>query len=575
MPHMTGEYPRAIPRATWLTARARNAVQRPRFIVAVGVAAFIATLIALVLAPQQVHRTTAIALPVEGRPDTTPLLAALAQARTRLGVADASLIATRERAAVMPKPTADTLNPKLVAQRDSLANAVNELDALLTRVETAPGSASYRALAESPQLASSSRAKALVDSLADVERDREGFGSTGNTDPVFVALTSRSTDIGHALQALGQARRDTLRALITRLNGPSTRAIAARAPAVDTAAWIAERDSAQSLVGQANAALGIARKKAVDYDRAVARAKEGAALGTPTVALLGAALVIGIALGFGSAFAREVRHPRVGDEHELERMTGARVLATIKPRRRPPDRDRRSADRLAPRYLDPGAAGYQLTYLHVARAGASRIVLTVTGPDPSVAAVVATNVAAIAAEEARSTIIIDTDSRTSPVAAVLRARAEPGLIDVLDGKTAWAEATSQAIAGRDRTIDVMPSGVAPDNRSAVDVRGLFQREAPRLARHYEAIVIAAALEHAVGGLPGALPIPDAVVCARVGYTRIADVQAALDGLRTAGGRAVGVVLWDAPLPELPTPGRIARAQRPLNTPVMQSLSPSR
>jgi Mrp family chromosome partitioning ATPase len=229
---------------------------------------------------------------------------------------------------------------------------------------------------------------------------------------------------------------------------------------------------------------------------------------------------------------------------------------------------------MAPRYFDPGAAGYQLTYLHVARAGASRLMLTVTGPDPGVAAVVATNIAAIAAEEARSTILVDTDARTSPVAAVLRARAEPGLIDVLDRRVEWAEATAQAPAGRDRTIDIMPSGIASDNRQAADIRDLFQREVTRLARHYEAIVIAASLEHAVGGLPGVLPIPDAIVCARVGYTRIADVQAALDGLRASGGAAVGVVLWNAPLPELPTPERIARAQRPLNTPVMQALSPS-
>jgi Mrp family chromosome partitioning ATPase len=256
-------------------------------------------------------------------------------------------------------------------------------------------------------------------------------------------------------------------------------------------------------------------------------------------------------------------------------VTGARVLATIRQHRRRADRDRRSADRLAPRYFDPGAAGYQLTYLHVARAGASRIMLTITGPDSGIAAVVATNVAAIAAEEARSTIIVDTDARTAPVAAVLRARGEPGLIDVLDGKTGWSEATSQAMAGRDRTVDVMPSGIAPANRDAAALCELFKREGTRLARHYEAIIVAAALEHAIGGLPAALPIPDAIVCARVGHTRIADVQAALEGLRAAGGTTVGVVLWDAPLPALPTPARVARTQRPLNTPVMQSLSPSR
>jgi Mrp family chromosome partitioning ATPase len=574
MPHMTGEYPRAIPRATWLTTRARNAVKRPRFIGAVGVGAFIAALVALVLAPQQAHRTTTVPLPLATRPDTTPLLAALAQARTRLGRADSSLSVAREQAGSPPKPSSDTLNPRLVAHRDSIASAVNELDALLTRVETAPMPASYRALAESPQLASNARAKILLDSLADVERDREGFGTNGSTDPVFVALTSRATDIGHAIQSLAQARRDTLRGQIIRLNAPTVRLSVTPAPTADTVAWIAERDSAESLVTQAIAALADARQHGEEYDRAVANAKQSASLDTPVVALLAAALVIGIALGFGSAFARELRHPRVGDEHELERVTGARVLATIKPQPRPPDRNRRSADRLAPRYFDPGAAGYQLTYLHVARAGASRLMLTIAGFDPAVAAVIATNVAAIAAEEARSTILIDTDARHAPVAAVLRARAEPGLIDILDGSTGWAEATTQAMAGRDRTIDVLPSGVADANRSGAEIRDLFQHEATRLSRHYEAIVIAASLEHAVAGLPGALPIPDVIICARVGHTRIVDVQAALDGLRASGGAAVGIVLWDAPVPTLPTPSRIARAQRPLNTPVMQSLSPS-
>lgn len=575
MPHMTGEYPRAIPRATWLTTRARNAVQRPRFIGAVGIGAFIAALVALILAPQQVRRTNPVALPGFERPDTTPLIAALTQARTRLGVADASLATARVEASAAPQPSVDSLRPAVIAHRDSLASAVNELDALLTRVETAPMSASYRALAESPQLAGNGRIKSLLDSLADVERDRDAFGTATSTDPEFVALTSRATDIGHTIQSLAQARRDTLRAMIVRLNAPAVRQVVARAPTADTSAWIAERDSAQSLVTQATAALTDARQKAEDYDRELARAKQNARLDTPTVALLGAALVIGIALGFGSAFAREVRHPRVGDEHELERVTGARVLATIRPQPRPPERDRRSADRLAPRYFDPGAAGYQLTYLHVARAGASRLMLTITGPDPTVTAVVATNVAAIAAEEARSTIIVDTDSRHAPVAAVLRARAEPGLVDILDRRTGWAEATSQAMAGRDRTIDVMPSGITDEPRSPAEIRDLFEREAPRLARHYEAIVIAAAPEHALGGLPSVLPIPDAIICARVGHTRIADVQATLDGLRSAGGAAVGIVLWDAPVPELLTPSRIARAQRPLNTPVMQSLSPSR
>ncbi|HEY9226220.1 MAG TPA: hypothetical protein VIP11_06215, partial [Gemmatimonadaceae bacterium] len=90
-----------------------------------------------------------------------------------------------------------------------------------------------------------------------------------------------------------------------------------------------------------------------------------------------------------------------------------------------------------------------------------------------------------------------------------------------------------------------------------------------------AIVIVTTVDQATAGLPGVLPIPDTVLCARVGHTRIADLQKAIDGVRAAGGNPVGTVLWNAPPPALPTPERIARARRPLNTPEMQMLTPSR
>lgn len=574
MAQMTGEFPRLIPRTVWLTARARNAVHRPIFIGAVGIGTFIAALVALILAPQQIRRAPQALLPLETRPDTAPYVAALAHSRSRVAAAEASLAAARGRAAVTAQPTVDTVSPALRARRDSLAAAINDLDALLTRVETAPLAATYRALGESAQMSSNPRARVLLDSLTDIERSREALGTADATDPALVALTARTNEIGRSMQLVAQDRREALRQEFAKISAPSSRQAAALAPAVDTAAWIAERDSAQSLVTQATTALDDTRHAAQEYDRAVVRAREDAKLDAPPVALLAAALVFGIALGFGSAFASELRHPRVSDEHELERITGARVLATVRPRPRNPDRQRRSADRNAPPYFDPGADGYQLTYLHVARAGASRLTLTLTGEDPGIAAVVAVNVAAIAADEARSTIVIDTDSRSSAVAAALRIHAEPGVSDILDRQMEWAEVTSQAVVGRDRTIDVVPSGLSTAPRNPSEVTALFSRDAGRLARHYEAIVIVAPLEHASASLPGVLPIPDTILCARVGHTRIASVQSALDGIRAAGGTAVGVVLWDAPQPALASPERIARARRPLNTPVMQALTPS-
>jgi Mrp family chromosome partitioning ATPase len=564
MSSLTGEFPRAVPRAVWLGARARNAMNRPLFIGAVGAGAFIAALAALVLAPQEVRHVRHLPAPAGiTRPDTTPLVAALTQARIRLASAESSLSSARAHAATAPAPVVDTLSPKLIQARDSLATAVNDLDALLARVETAPVTASYRALAESPQLSANARIKSLIDSLADVDRDRESYGTTGGADPVFLALNSRASEIGRSIQLAAQQRRDDLRSQITKLNAPSQQLAIAKAPAVDTAGWVAERDSAQSLVSEASASLVDARSRTKEYNDAVEHAREDAQLSAPPVALLAAALVFGVALGFGVSFFDEMRHPRVSsDEHEVERLTATRVLATVAPRPRDPNRSRRAADRSAPRYPDPRADGYQLPYLHVARAGASRLMLTVASADTNIAAVVAMNVAAIAADEARSTILIDTDARSGPVASAIRTHAEPGLADVLQRQTNWSEMTAQAVAGRDRTIDVLPSGVAAAPLDPARVNEVFRNEAARLARHYEAIVLVASVDQAASGLPATFPIPDAIICARVGYTKVSDLNSAIDRIRASGGNPLGIVLWNSASPALSKADRVARNARP-------------
>jgi Mrp family chromosome partitioning ATPase len=572
---LTGEYPKLLPpsRAVWLAARARNAMRRPVFIGAVSIGTFVAALVALVLAPQQVRRASRVTAPVVGeRPDTMSFIAAIGNAHLRLSVAESALGVARSRAsqASLAPTVTDTPSTVVLARRDSLASAINELGALLTRVEAAPLSASYRALAEAPPLATNPRVRALLDSLAEVDRDREGFGNSGGADPVFVALTSRATEIGRTIQAIAEQRRDELRQQSANAGVPARRQIAAAT--VDTMSWVAERDSARAMIDTAAAELTDARSRVDAYEHEVARARDRATLSTPPIALLASALVFGAAVGFGAALFGEMKQPRVSDEHEAERMTGARVLATVRPRPPGPERGRRSADREAPPYFDPGADGYQLTYLHVARTGASRLMLTIAGQETAIAAVVAANVAAIAADEARSTIILDTDARTCPVAAALRIHAEPGMADILERRVEWAEAVTPATIGRDRVIDVIPSGVSSVPLNVDAVTNLFRKETARLTRHYEAIFIVTTTHQARSGLPGVLPIPDTIVCARIGTTNIRDLQSDLEAIRRAGGNPLGIVLWDAEPPAFPGPGNIASAARPIRTAEMHALT---
>lgn len=575
MIHPSGESPsfshRAISRQAWLTARARNAVHRPVFIGAVGIGTFVAVLVSLVITPFQARRSAGSAPTTHAsRPDTAIYANAVVRAHLRLVAAESALAESRA-AATSGRASPPSTVPIMGIRRDSLSSAAGSLDALLTRIETAPVAASYRALAQSPPLASIPRVRLLLDSLDELEREREAFGLPGGGAAEAATLTARVTEVGQTIQAIGREKRDSLRQVAAAFGVAGGPGIDGMQPIADTAGWVAERDSARSLVTETDAALANARRRADDYDRDMARTRVSQA-NVPPVALLGAALVIGIVLGFGAAFFGEMRHPRISDEHEVERATGVRVLATAQRRPRDPSRDRRLADRVAPPYFDPRSPPYQLAYLHVVRPGATRLSLMVTGAETSIAAVIGMNVAAIAADEARSTILIDTDAQMLPVAVTLRCHAEPGMADVVRSHIDWAEVTTQTMAGRDRTIDVIPSGfsVAPLDASAVV--SLFRQESARLARHYEAIVVVATLEHAAGGLAGALPVPDAVVCARVGYTRLVDLRNALDAVRAGGGNPVGVVLWDGPPPAPLNAERVETSVRPLQTAEIKALT---
>jgi Mrp family chromosome partitioning ATPase len=263
--------------------------------------------------------------------------------------------------------------------------------------------------------------------------------------------------------------------------------------------------------------------------------------------MLAAALVFGAMIGFGIALMDELRRPRIADAYEIERATGVRVLGVIRPLPPSPERGRRESDRNAPPYLDPGADGHQLIYLTIATAGANVVMLTVTGDSPAVSAVVAVNFAAIAAKEARATLLVDTDAADT-VESVLRLPPTPGVAGLVEGKVSWPEAIRPARIGRDRTIDVVPSGRGMPPMPQLNE--LLQRDIARLARRYDAIVFVSSPDQVAQGLPAALPIPDVVFCVRTGQTPIAELKKSIEEIERAGGRMRGIVLWNAPDPAL-------------------------
>ena len=170
----------------WMAARARNALRRVVVFGVVGGVVFVAALIAFVVVPRNASKKAlAVASRIEARADSSPAVAARDQYQTELTRTDSVLNAARLAAMPVPTPVIDTFPPAVRAQRDSLNGELATLNRLIDRAENAPLPTSYRALAASPAVAADPRVRVLLDSLADIERERNAFGAVGGVDPVL------------------------------------------------------------------------------------------------------------------------------------------------------------------------------------------------------------------------------------------------------------------------------------------------------------------------------------------------------------------------------------------------------
>ena len=405
-------------------------------------------------------------------------------------------------------PPADTFPAAARIERDSLVAAASELTRLLERVENSPLPQSYRALGESRSLANDSRVRAMLDPLADVERERDELSAGGGVDPIFVALTARAMGIGRSIKTIAEARQNVIRDSLALLRPPP----AISAPVVitvDTLGPLQRRDSLQAQRESARGTLDAARRANVVTERHLREARAQANVLAPPIAILGASLVVGLTIGFAIALMIEVGRPRVSDLQEAERVTGERVLAVVRPREIPPERARRKADLRLPPLIDPTSDAYRLLASHASVSGPTRAIVTVAGDVPLVTATIAANIAAVSANEMRSTLLIDADLEKQPVASVLRLPPASGVAGVLTGSIDLAAAAIQTQIGRDRWVDVVPSGTDQrgpiSNREAETLRAAIVRS----ARHYELTVVVSPFEQA----NDVRVVPAVLVCA--------------------------------------------------------------
>ena len=544
-------------RVAWFGARARNALRRPGRYGAVASVVFAATLLTLIFVPRQAQRAYAALTPrADEWRDSSAAQQAISSAGQELETARRQFLAARAAAtAPLPAPPAPvvTLSAEQLQQRDSLRQLIDLLQAQIARVDRAPLPASYRQLGELPTLAAEPRVRSLLDSLSQVEREREEFAALGGVDPIYVSLTSRVNAIGRGIQSVAERQladaRGALAALVPPAPPPPP---VVERPVVDTIVPMGRVVSAQQRLRRAEEELREVRRVNAALAARAEAARQGANFIAPPAAVLGAAIVLALVTGYLVVLIGELRLPRVADGAEIERETGRRTLAVIggASATATAERSRRRGDERTPELLDPLADAYRMLYLHLSPMGAALPIVTVTGDEPSVVAKVAANLAAAAAQDARSPLLIDADLSAGAVAGALRVRSRPGIAELLRGEAAWVDTISSALFGRERMVDVIPAGSRAAAQYAPAPSTEFRQELQRIARRYDLTVMTAALAQVASGSDTLLSSPDVILCVRASETPLRDLHASVDALHGAGLRLLGVVLWDSDLPAL-------------------------
>ena len=541
------------------------------FISAIGAAAVIVTLLALVSLPREADRVMRAQLDALPQPrDTTLLLDSLARARERQVAAVAVASSAKQDA---PASAVATVVASSASATDSVSlpldSASVELQQQISRARSAPLVESYRALADSRLLRNDTRLRELVDSIEQLDREREAYAALGGPDARYASFTARLAALGARLIRIGEGRlesydKERRQQYTSRTESSSSRNVT-RTGALDnldkTSGINTKLDQQQSMLtvqsplAESTLALMVnatadsvrrielalreasAANDTLESQRQTIRARSDLAI--PPLAMLFAALVIGLAIGYASAIIREMRRPTVGDVAEAERVSHSRVIVH-KGNAQPPaeNRHRRRIDKTLPPVIQPNAEAWQ--QLHLILSGLGDVVssIQVISDQPLLESSLAINLAGAAARESRATLIIESPDRVPMLSVLLRHGGKRGLRDVQTGKAELREVINEIPMGRDIAADVIFAGGAgkPDAEHALSSR--LREEVRRVASRYDLSLLVGKAREDVG-----VPTRDVVLCARIGVTPLGWLSSLSGETAAKGDNLRAVVIW--------------------------------
>jgi tyrosine-protein kinase Etk/Wzc len=283
---------------------------------------------------------------------------------------------------------------------------------------------------------------------------------------------------------------------------------------------------------------------------------------------LGLALVVGLVLGAGSAFAREHLDTRVRSREDLQlimpgvpilgiipRIQAAHVRASWLPRLHAPQtlpaaRVNGFQARLIavhdPRSPISEAYRSLRTNITFSRPERTPKTLVFTSPTPGEGKSTSTeNLAATLAQQGLRCVLLDADLRRGVLHEVLDLGREPGLSNVLLGTCRVEDARSAITLENGATFDFVPTGTLPPNPAELLGSERMRAVLSGLAEQYDAVLLDAPPLNLVTDAAVLGTVADGVIIvARAGFTDRGALEYAVEQLNVVRAPILGTVLND-------------------------------
>ena len=461
---------------------------------------------------------------------------------------------------------------KLLAERDLLEVERNTLLDLLREVDAArrdPADTSpYRKLVTFPSLLRNNAVSELFSTLVEVENERaELLTRRTEADPDVRALTDRIQELEGQFRQIADTYLEGLNNNLNSMNAAleGFRAELSTLPAreIEYARLQRRAEVLQEIYKLLQTRLQEAQIAAAVDDESV-QVVEPAALPhdpiKPNKRLsLILALLLGGVLGGGIAFVRENMDNTIHTREDLHDVaTDLPVLGLI-PRIRVTTSGGQAtvgvagatlAERLVagrdPR--SPVAEAYRSlrTNISFSRMGEPPRTLVMTSPTPGDGkSTSAANLAITLAQQGLRCLLVDADMRRGALNEIFGVRREPGLSNLILGRTTAEDAILRLDLGESGTLDFLPTGTVPPNPAELLAAPRMQELLQELAGRYDTVILDAPPLTLVTDASLLGSCADGVVLvARAGVTDRGAVTYALEQLRAVRAPVLGVVLND-------------------------------